>query len=163
MQLFSGPGEKMPGAERKILTVPAQYPAGRTKIQIAVLTGYAHSGGGFNNAISALRTKGWVNGVGDSLRITDPGLTALGDYRPLPTGEELRRYWMGELGKAEREILQVLCDVFPTGLSKEDTARRTPSQYEPSGGGYNNALSRLRTLELIEGRGELRASEVLFG
>ncbi len=35
--------------------------------------------------------------------------------------------------------------------------------YEPNGGGFNNALSKLRTLELISGRGELRASEDLFG
>jgi hypothetical protein len=152
----------MPGAERRILTVLAQYPNGRTKVQVAVLTGYAHSGGGFNNAISALRTKGWLSGGGDSLRITDAGFVALGEYQPLPTGEDLQRYWMGELGKAEREVLQVLCAVFPAVLSKEDVARRTPTQYEPTGGGFNNALSRLRTLELIDGRGELRASEVLF-
>jgi hypothetical protein len=30
------------------------------------------------------------------------------------------------------------------------------------GGGFNNALSRLRTLELISGRGELRVSEELL-
>lgn len=31
----------------------------------------------------------------------------------------------------------------------------------PGGGGFNNALSRLRTLQLIDGRGELRADETL--
>jgi hypothetical protein len=35
--------------------------------------------------------------------------------------------------------------------------------YEANGGGFNNALSRLRTLELIGGRGELRASDDLMG
>jgi hypothetical protein len=40
-------------------------------------------------------------------------------------------------------------------------ARR--SGYEPNGGGFNNALSRLRTLELIRGSRELKASEDLFG
>ena len=34
--------------------------------------------------------------------------------------------------------------------------------YEASGGGFNNALSRLRTLELVSGRGDLRASDDLF-
>ncbi len=33
--------------------------------------------------------------------------------------------------------------------------------YEMSGGGFQNALSRLRTLELIEGRSEMRASATL--
>lgn len=159
----AGPGEKMAGAERKVLTVLAQYPHGRTKVQVAVLAGYAHTGGGFNNSLSSLRTKGWIEGGGDRLTITDAGLRALGDYQPLPTGVDLQRYWLAELGKAEREILSVLCDAYPQALSKEEAARRTPSQYQPSGGGFNNALSRLRTLELIDGRGELRASEVLFG
>jgi hypothetical protein len=36
--------------------------------------------------------------------------------------------------------------------------------YEPSGGAFNNPLARLRSLELVTGRGgaELRASEDLF-
>lgn len=42
----------------------------------------------------------------------------------------------------------------------EDLAARTC--YEARGGGFNNALSRLRTLELIEGRQELKAAEELF-
>ena len=33
--------------------------------------------------------------------------------------------------------------------------------YEMSGGGFQNVLSRLRTLELIEGRSEMRASATL--
>jgi uncharacterized protein len=35
--------------------------------------------------------------------------------------------------------------------------------YEANGGGFNNALGRLRTLELIEGRGELRVNQNLIG
>jgi hypothetical protein len=34
--------------------------------------------------------------------------------------------------------------------------------YEVMGGGFNNALGKLRTLELIEGRSELRASAMLL-
>lgn len=34
--------------------------------------------------------------------------------------------------------------------------------YAATGGGFNNALGKLRTLELIEGRGELQASSNLF-
>jgi hypothetical protein len=44
-------------------------------------------------------------------------------------------------------------------LSKERLAEQ--AGYEASGGGFNNALSRLRTLELIEGRGDLRLAEEL--
>ncbi|HMI94645.1 MAG TPA: DUF1643 domain-containing protein [Polyangiales bacterium] len=153
--------EKLAGGERKVLTALAQYPAGRTKVQVALLTGYAHNGGGFNNYLSSLRGRGLLEGSGESLRATDAGLAALGEYTPLPTGGALLEHWLGKLGKAERSVLCHLTAAYPEALSKERVAER--AGYEPNGGGFNNALSRLRTLELISGRGELRASEDLFG
>ena len=75
--------EKMPLAERRILTALAQHPGGRRKSQVALLTGYAVGGGGFNNALSALRSKGWTS-VKDLLSISDLGCAALGDWEPLP-------------------------------------------------------------------------------
>ena len=39
---------------------------------------------------------------------------------------------------------------------------RSQSGYEAKGGGFNNALGRLRTLELVQGRGELRATDNLL-
>lgn len=155
-------GAKLPGGERKILAALAQYTAGRTKVQIALLTGYAHGGGGFNNYLSSLRGKGFIDGRGETIQITDEGLGALGPFEPLPTGAELFRLWLGRVGKAEREVLQVLYDVFPGAIGKEEIAARTPSQYAPGGGGFNNAISRLRTLELIRGYGDMSASEEFF-
>lgn len=160
-RMVAGDGEKLPRAERRILTALAQYPQGRTKNQVAVLAGYAVNGGGFNNAISALRTAAYLTGSGDRLQITDAGLTALGSYDPLPTGAALLNHWLGQLAKAERAALSVLADAYPDPLSKDDLARA--AGYEANGGGFNNALSKLRTLELISGRGELRASDDLFG
>jgi hypothetical protein len=153
---------KLSKAERLILTALAQYPAGRTRVQAAVLTGYAHSGGGFNNAISSLRSKGMIDGTGDQLTATDTGLDALGSFTPLPTGPDLLDHWRRQLGKAEREILDVLAENYPNAMSKEQVAAATPSRYAHDGGGFNNAISRLRTLELISGRGELKASGDLF-
>jgi hypothetical protein len=63
--------------------------------------------------------------------------------------------------KAEREILAALAEAWPNALAVEEVATR--AGYEASGGGFRNALGKLRTLELIEGRGELRASGHLFG
>jgi uncharacterized protein len=155
-----GSGEKLSKAERLILTALAQYPQGRTKTQVAILTGYAHNGGGFNNAIAALRTKGYIEGDSNRLTFTDAGLDALGTFEPLPEGAALLQHWLRQLGKAERAALETLAEAHPSALSKDDLARR--AGYEPNGGGFNNALSRLRTLELISGRGEIRASEDLF-
>lgn len=155
-----GPGEKMAGGARRILTALAQYHEGRTRSQVAVLARYAVDGGGFANLLGGLRTKGWIEGY-DAMRITPAGLAALGSYDPLPTGRALLEHWLPKLGKAERATLVVLVAAYPRTLTKQAVAEA--AGYEADGGGFGNALGRLRTLELVTGYGELRASEVLFG
>jgi hypothetical protein len=151
---------KLAAGERRILTALAQYPAGRSKVQVAVLTGCAATGGGFNNYLGALRSHGLIEGDGDNLRVSESGIRALGSWEPLPTGAALIDYWRSRLGKAERLILEALTQVYPNALTKDELA--VNAGYEPSRGGFNNALSRLRTLELAQGRGELRASDNFF-
>jgi hypothetical protein len=63
------------------------------------------------------------------------------------------------LGKAERLILETLTQIYPDAMNKEEVAAK--AAYEPNGGGLNNALGRLRTLELVQGR-QLQASDNLF-
>src|SRR5262249_9581926 len=92
---------RLPKAERLILTALAQHGA-CNKSKVALVAGYAVGGGGFGNAMSALRTKGLLEGSGDNLRITRTGLDMLGPFDPLPTGEALVQHWLGQLGKAER-------------------------------------------------------------
>ncbi len=74
---------------------------------------------------------------------------------PAPS-RAIRVYW----SKAERLILEILTQVYPDLLTKEELAAK--AGYEANDGGSNNALGRLRTLELVQGRGELRASDDLF-
>ncbi len=64
-----------------------------------------------------------------------------------------------EFGLAERKILTVLVNARGQALTKQQVA--DAAGYEVSGGGFQNALSRSRTLELIAGKGELRASATL--
>jgi hypothetical protein len=155
----AGPGEKMAGGERRILTALAQYPQGRTKAQVAILAQYAVDGGGFQNLLGALRTKGWIEGA-DPLAITEAGATALGAYEPLPRGRDLLDHWLRKLGRAERAILETVASAYPRALTKEAIAEKTG--YEATGGGFQNALGRLRTLELVVGRAEIRAVEGFF-
>ncbi len=124
------------------------------------MTGYAVAGGGFNNALGALRSSGYVHGDKAHLQITDAGLSALGAYEPLPAGRALLDYWLAHLPKAERAILSVVAESWPQPIDKATLAVR--AGYEVSGGGFNNALGKLRTLELINGRNDLRASNALF-
>jgi hypothetical protein len=146
-------------AHRAILTVLAQFPAGRTKRQLGMLTGYSAKGGGFNNALSALRSAGLIE-RGEPVTATPEGIAAIGDeWEPLPEGPALAEHWMAQLSRAEGLILRALLDAWPSSLPKGEIAARTG--YSADGGGFNNALSRLRTLQLIDGRGEMRADETL--
>jgi hypothetical protein len=111
--------------------------------------------------VPALRSRGLIKGNGDRLTVTDTGIEALGSWEALPTGPALIDYWRSRLGKAERLILEALTRSYPDALSKDEVAAR--AGYEANGGGFNNALGKLRTLELVQGRGELRASDSLFG
>lgn len=140
-----GPGANLPGPQRKLLTVLAVY-GPRTKRQLAMQAGYSASGGGFNNPLSALRSSGLVE-RGDPIVITQAGLDALGDYDPLPTGQALIDHWMGQLKGPEKKILQPLIDAHPRTMTKDELA--DAAGYDPSGGGFNNPLSRLRSLELV--------------
>jgi len=145
--------------ERAILTALAQYPQGRSSTQVAILSGYSNSSGGFNNSLSKLRTSEYVT-RGQPMQITDAGLKALGEWEPLPTGRELAEHWMGQLGLCERKILEALIEAHPNGLDSGQVAELTG--YSSSSGGFNNSLSRLRTLELITRGQPMRASEEFF-
>jgi uncharacterized protein len=159
-----GTGEGLSrAAERKVLAALSQYPEGRSVRQVAILTAYAKNGGGFRNALGALRKLGYIDGGADRLVITPAGRAAIGDVEPLPTGQALLRHWLQQLDrKAEREILTVLAEAYPDALTSDAIAERTETGYEAGGGGFRNALGKLRALELIEGRGEIRASADLF-
>lgn len=158
-------GQVSAKAERAILSVLATHGA-CSKEKLAMLAGYAADSGGFNNPLGRLRTLGFVTPVKvDPIRITEAGIAAIGSPDPLPQGCALFDYWMSHnrLGHAEREILRVLSETQP--LSKEEIAARTRSPkgtpYEATGGGFNNALGRLRTLRIVEGYGQIRLCEEL--
>jgi hypothetical protein len=154
----NGNGSTLTGPERKILTALAQH-GQQTLKALALLSGYAVGGGAFRNPLSSLRSKGYVSGR-DMLSATPAGTTALGTWTPLPQGRALLDYWLGNLGGPERKILRRVADAYPHAIHLDNLAADT--NYAPEGGAFRNPLSRLRTLQLITGKGEVRAAEEFF-
>jgi hypothetical protein len=151
---------QMGKAERSILSVLAQFADGRTRSQVATLSGYSAKSSSFGNALSRLRTLGYINKSGEPIRATNEAIDAIaGQYEPLPTGRALLDHWNSKLGKAERIILGVAIEAWPASLSREEVARL--SGYSETSSSFGNALSKLRTLELISGRGEILAEDTL--
>lgn len=143
---------------RRMLVALAQRPRGLTNAQLGVRAGISSRSGTFGTYLARARSQGWINGRG-VLRITDVGFVALGSYDPLPEGHELAEYWIRELGGGASRMLRALVDVYPGALTNEELGRR--AGISERSGTFGTYLSRLRALELITGRGELRASEEL--
>lgn len=144
-------------AERVLLGVLAQFPAGRTRIQLSLLSGYSAKSSSFSNALGALRSVGLVN-RGDPIQITADGIAAVGDdWEPLPTGQALVDHWMRQLGKAERAILGYLLNSYPQPRTRDEVA--AGAGYSTTSSSFSNALGRLRSLELVNRGPGILASE----
>ena len=151
-------GIRIPIGERSVLTACAQYPDGATREQLSILTGYKRSSR--DTYIQRLREKGYVE-ANDLIVATIEGILALGpDFQPLPTGDKLREYWLQRLPEGERAILEVLVSAFPRAVDRESIDQDTG--YKRSS--RDTYIQRLKARQLVEnvGRGEVRASEVLF-
>lgn len=153
-------GEVGDGGLRRILIALAQCPRGLTNRQIGVRAALSSKSGTFSTYISKARSNGWIDGRG-VLTITSAGISALGSYDPLPTGPALLDHWIAELGDSgASRLLRAVADVYPHSISNAEAAER--ANLSAGSGTFSTYLSKLRTLELISGRGELRASDDLF-
>lgn len=150
-------------AERKILTAIVQRPSNRgSRNQIAVMAGYEPNGGHFKNTLGALRTKGFIEYQGDDLIASDQGISTLGDYTPLPTdSQSIQQFWFSKLPTAEARILQVVCQYYPSQISREELASQ--AQFTSNGGHFKNSLGHLRSTGLVDYVGDdVKATSELF-
>ena len=136
-------------AERAILSVLAQHPAGRSRVQLALLSGYSVKSSSLSNALGSLRSAGLISKSGEPITITDDGVVALGVVDPLPSGPALYDWWCARLNKAERAILDVFVDAAGATVDRDEVAER--SGYSAASSSLSNALGRLRSLEMLDG------------
>lgn len=158
-----GSSEIGAGGKRRILTALAQYPGGMNQRKLSILVDIAPKGGTWRTYMAELRGRGWISGGKDHLRITDAGLEALGDYDPLPTGDELVQYWRNRLGASgKRAIFDVVVNAYPNYVDTDEVSRQT--NIARAGGTWRTYIAELRGLGIVEGHGAgaLRASEDLF-
>jgi uncharacterized protein len=148
------------GGLRRIMIALAQCPRGLTNRQIGIRAGLSSKSGTFSTYLSTARTNGWIEGRG-LLQITSSGIAALGSYEPLPSGPALLDHWLRELGDSgAARLLRVIAEAYPHSLTNEEAGEKAELSHKS--GTFSTYLSKLRTLELISGRGELRASDDFF-
>jgi hypothetical protein len=145
--------------EHKTLVATAQYPDGVERDTLTVLTGYKRSSR--DTYIQRLREAGLVSIDGGRVVATQEGIETLGsDYEPLPTGDDLRAYWMQRLPQGERQTLEVLVEKWPESVPREVIDEATGYK-RSSRDTYLQRLSSRRLVEVM-GRGEVKASDNLF-
>lgn len=154
--------QKLSKAQKAIATVLAVHGTLSLR-QIGLHAGYAHKSGSFANNMSSLRTRGFVEGSGQSVSITDAGMAALeanGGYDPLPTGPALVAWWLNRLPKAQAAMLTALLEAYPNGLTADELGEATG--YASGSGSFANNRSKLNVAELIHGdRNGLYANDTL--
>ncbi|WP_157831592.1 ATP-binding protein [Microbacterium hominis] len=154
--------DKLSKAQKAIATALATHGTLSLR-QIGLHSGYAHKSGSFANNMSSLRTRGYIEGTGQAISITDAGLKALdanGGYDPLPTGRALVDWWMARLPKAQAAMLGALLEAYPDGLTAEQLGEATG--YASGSGSFANNRSKLNVAELIHGdRNALFANDTL--
>lgn len=146
--------------ERAIVSALVQINKPASKNKVAIMSGYSVNSGGFNNAISNLRKQQYITGSSQELELTSNANHLVNDATPLPTGDALISYWVNKLPKCESAIVAELIKVYPEKLTKERIGISTG--YSHTSGGFNNALSSLRVLELITGYKEITAAKEFF-
>lgn len=149
---------------REVIKFLAQFSDRQfSKAQVAIATGYSAGSGGFNNALSELNQKGFILRNG-KLQVNSDALEeivrSVGEIQQQDYNIET---YKNNLGKCEREIYEVLLQHPDRFFSKDELSQSTETTYSANSGGFNNSLSRLNTLELIERQnGQIRLNPELL-
>lgn len=157
----------VPRPQQKILDALAWYEAlgvpAATRVQVALIAGYSHTSGGYQNLLSKLRTSGHVEyATAGTVTLTDAGRALSADPGLPTTNEGVQAEVLRRLPNPQAKILVELIEAHPNALTREEIAQRTG--YSATSGGFQNLLSKLRTAALIEypDRGSCVALDVLF-
>lgn len=142
-----------------MLIALAQRP-GLSRQQLGIRAGMSSKSGTFDTYLSRGRSQGWIEGGSDRMSITDIGLEALGSFDPLPQGPALLDHWVRELGGGAARMLLALADAYPAALSRQQLGEA--AGLSGNSGTFDTYLSRMRSLELVTGKAELRASVEFF-
>lgn len=154
-----GNDAQLGACEKKILGFLASQPGKSfSKVQVGAMTGYAHSSGGFNNALSKLGQSGYITRSNAMISLNSDA-----DVSEFLSGvPHTLQNWIDKLDKCQKAIYQFLLDNPSDSFDKSEVADHTG--YAHSSGGFNNAISRLNTLGLIQrNSGRLQINEDLLG
>ena len=153
-------------SQHRILRGLAELEAiGRTSPQRETVAFWAEArptSGGFKNNLGALRSGELIEyPQGGAVSLTEKGREVIG-AQVAPAAEEVFRRAESLLTQAQKRILEVLRELHPEAISREDLAER--AGVPATSGGFKNNLGAMRTAGLLEypGAGTVRCAAWLF-
>lgn len=145
-------GEELSDGDLAVLGVLAAFPDGRTRKQLGLLAGQAHSGGAFNRRMKRLRDAALIEppGPGDRIVATAEGRRrgAGGGIALPPPGPALVEHWQGKLPAGPARVLGALAYAWPGDLTNATLA--DAAGFTAGGGAFNRATARLRAMDLVD-------------
>lgn len=134
--------------DRELLRALVERGEGMDRRQLGIATGYAYRGGAFAGALARLGRSGFIRREGRWIFITAQGCVIAG-VAALPTGPALLDFWLDRLTPIEGSILNCIAMHHPEPVARERMQSLTG--YQPKGGAFSKAMSKLRALGLVEG------------
>lgn len=109
--------------------------------------------------MSVLHALECVESNGDTVSVTDEGVTRCGPVEKFPVGDALRAWWLEQLDTGQSVILEAIALVYPREIARDELDKAT---------GYarstrNRLVAELSAAKLVTTRaGFVRASDRLF-
>lgn len=153
----------LPQVAMQILhALASRYPMTLTTSQLATHSKLLPLSSIYGTYLSMLELRDFIRTEGNSVRITQAGLTLTGVNPPKPqTQEQVISMWQESLPQGAKRMLDILVSIHPATITKHDLGRE--AKLSSTSGTFTTYLSMLRSNELIEITGTtVKASDNLF-
>lgn len=160
-QPIEGSGSSLSKAEDALLcALVARHPIPMTLRELGVAARRSHTSSTTQTAVSHLRSLGLASGSNRQLVATEAGVALVGPVEPMPNDRSVIEWWCSRLTTAEAALLRTIVRVYPETMTPEDIA--VAAGYSPTSSTFQTALSRLRSLGLVDrvGRENRATAEV---
>lgn len=127
--------------------------------QVAFIARYSHKSGTWATYLSRLRSADMIEGRGD-LVLTEQGAAIAAEPDAPPSTEALHAAVFDKIDGPLKKILAPVLAAYPNALTHQEAGEA--SGYSHTSGTWATYLSRLRSLDLIASRGDLKAEDWMF-
>lgn len=150
------------GALRMVKVLASKHPMQMTKYQLGMFARLKPTSGTFGTYLGMLRAGKWIEESGGMLIASQKALDTYDGGSDSPQSpEEVIEMWRGILKGGSRRMFDVLVDIYPEMISKEELAEK--ADLVPSSGTFGTYLGILRSNSLIdEEGGMIKASENIY-